>query len=225
MTRGGAWLLACLIVGSFAAWQSFRPMAPQVELPVLHTLGGDFTLDSTLGRPLSLSELQGALVLLNFGFTGCPDVCPTALARMRDTILAVDASPRQLQPLFVTLDPEADTVERMAPYVNFFHPDLVGLTGTEEAIAAAAAPFKVFYERAELDGSGGYTINHSSHIYLIDARGRVRATFGENVPVQNMTDAVLQLLAEAELAADQDAEGTAAMAAEPEADVLMREAA
>lgn len=196
MTRGVAWLLGTLIVLSFSVWQLFRPSSAIAELPVLYTLGGDFTLESTLGRPLSLSELHGQPVLLNFGYTGCPDVCPTALARMRDTLKEVGEEADKVQPVFVTLDHEADSLDRIEPYVQFFDPSFIGMTGTAEAIARATAPFKVYYEREPGTGEGSYTISHSSHIYLIDAVGQVRATFAEGVPIHAMASAVRQLLAE-----------------------------
>lgn len=196
MTRGTAWLLGTLIVLSVSVWQLLRPAAADMELPVLYTLGGDFTLDSTLDRPLSLSELQGRLVLLNFGYTGCPDVCPTALARIRDLLSEVDVSSAEIQPVFVTLDPEVDTVDRIRPYVRFFDPDFIGMTGSAEEIARAAEPFKVFYEREPGVVEGSYSISHSSHIYLIDSQGRVRATFAEGVTVPAMAMAVRHLLDE-----------------------------
>lgn len=202
MTRGIAWLLATLIILSVSLWQLFRPAPAAADLPVLHTLGGDFTLDSTSGPDLSLSDLQGRPLLLNFGYTGCPDVCPTALARMRDTLLEAGAGSADVQPVFVTLDPEVDTVDRIGPYVRFFDPGFIGMTGSPEAIAAAAEPFKVFYERTPSTSGDGYSISHSSHIYLIDRSGRVRATFGGGVPVPMMAAAVRQLLTEEEQATD-----------------------
>ena len=196
MTRGVAWLMGITLVFTAVVWQLVRHRPASEPLPVLYTLGGDFTLDSTLGRPLSLSELKGDLVLLNFGYTGCPDVCPAALARMRDALAMVDEARGGVVPVFVTLDPERDTVDRMAPYVRFFHPDLIGMTGSEAEIAAAAEPFKVFYRRESAGSGEDYAISHSSHIYLLDRAGRVRATFGESVPVPAIARAVTALQAE-----------------------------
>ena len=198
VSRGIAWLVGILVLAPFVAWQFVRGADAAVPLPVLYTLGGEFELDSTRGGRVALSDFRGSLVLLNFGYTGCPDVCPTALARMRDALKLAGTDDRPVVPLFVTLDPAADTAARLGPYVAYFHPDLIGLTGNDEEIAAAAAAFKVFYERAS-DGPGGaYQISHSSHLYLIDAAGRVRGTFGESVPVEEVATAIRRLRLETE---------------------------
>ena len=200
MSRGACWLVACLVLLPLAFLQAFRLHDP-VPLPVLHTLGGDFTLDSTLGKPLSLSDLRGDVILLNFGYTGCPDVCPTALARMRDSLALLAPARQRVRPVFVTLDPEFDTVDRIGPYVRFFDPRFIGLTGSETAVSAAASHYKVYFEREPSASETGYAISHSSHIYLLDTNGRVRATFGEGVPVENIATAVRRLLAEPRLLA------------------------
>ena len=194
MTRGGAWLSAAVIL-LCAAYIGFErtTSATREPLPVLYTLGGDFELDSTSGDRLALSDLAGSLILLNFGYTGCPDVCPTALARMREVLNLLGDSRSVVRPVFVTLDPEVDGLDRIGPYLNFFDPDFIGLTGSPEEVAEAAAAFKVFYERQPLESSAGYTISHSSHIYLIDTIGRVRATFGEGVPVGRIAETVHRL--------------------------------
>lgn len=195
MTRGLAWLLAVLVLTPVLWWQLDRAQE-RPALPVLYTLGGDFILDSTNGEPLALSDLRGTPVLLNFGYTGCPDVCPTALARIRDALQMLPDGRTQVQPVFVTLDPEVDTVDRIGPYVRFFDPSFIGLTGSATEIEDAARAYKVFYEKQVSDSSMGYSISHSSHIYLLDSAGQVRATFGEGVPVEKITAAVQQLLTE-----------------------------
>jgi cytochrome oxidase Cu insertion factor (SCO1/SenC/PrrC family) len=149
------------LVIAVLAWQLSQRRSPE-PLPVLYTLGGDFALDSTLGGTTRLSDFRGALVLLNFGYTGCPDVCPTALSRMGSVLerLPPGAAGRdRIRPLFVTLDPMVDTRE----------PDV---------------------------SQTGYAISHSAHIYLIDSTGRVRATFGQSVPVERMALTVSRLLGE-----------------------------
>jgi protein SCO1/2 len=200
VSRGLAWLVAIAVLAPFIVMQMDRARSSE-PLPVLYTLGGDFTLDSTLGRELSLSDFQGKLVLLNFGYTGCPDVCPTALSRMRDAMGMTSLEESRLQPLFVTLDPEVDSVDRIDPYVRFFDSRFIGLTGTAASVAAATEPFKVFYERVPSESGNGYSISHSSHIYLLDPAGRVRATFGEGVPVSDIASAIDSLARESELLA------------------------
>ncbi|MEQ8483678.1 MAG: SCO family protein [Pseudomonadales bacterium] len=156
-------------------------------LPVLDTLGGDFTLDSTLGRALSLGDLRGRLVLLNFGFTGCPDVCPTALARMRALVLDLAALGIDVQPLFVTIDPERDSIDVLSDYVAHFHPALVGLTGSAADVAEVTERYRVYVEREPAPSAeSDYGFAHSTHIYLIDGRGRLRAMFGASHTLERM---------------------------------------
>ncbi|MGE0621289.1 MAG: SCO family protein [Pseudomonadales bacterium] len=188
-----AWLVGTLVLASFVVWQLVRGADAAVPLPVLYTLGGEFVLDATRGGRVALSDFRGSLVLLNFGYTGCPDVCPTALSRMRDALNLADTPDQLVVPLFVTLDPAADTTARLKPYVAFFHRDLIGLTGSDDEIAAAAAAFKVFNERVSDGTAGAYQVSHSSHLYLIDSAGRVRGTFGEGVPVEEIATAIRRL--------------------------------
>jgi protein SCO1/2 len=196
VSRGAAWLIATLILLGSTLYAMQRSPIAAAPLPVLYTLGGEFQLDSTEGERLSLADLKGQVVLLNFGYTGCPDVCPTALARMRDVLDLLGEQRASVQPLFVTLDPEVDTVDRIGPYLDFFDPAFIGLTGSTLEVAQAAQGYKVYYERQPLASTAGYTISHSSHIYLIDAAGQVRATFGEGVPVSTMAETVYRLVTE-----------------------------
>jgi len=196
MTRGIAWLLAAGLLIGAATWQSIRLASAANELPVLYTLGGDFALDSTLGSVTRLSEFEGELVLLNSGYTSCPDVCPAALARVRDVMRALPEPATRIRPVFVTLDPQRDTLDRLDPYLEFFGSEFIGMTGSEEQIATARSAYKVFYQKDDIASELGYAISHSSHIYLLDTRGRVRATFGEGIPVPQIVDTVQRLLAE-----------------------------
>lgn len=162
-------------------------------MPVLDTLGGDFRLPSTLGHELDLRDLRGRPVLLNFGFTSCPDVCPTVLARLRAVMGDLEALEIDAQPLFVTVDPERDDLETLGSYVRYFHEDLIGLRGDSQALEAVADQYRVFVERQSADAEGRYTVAHNAHIYLIDAQGRVRATYGESTPVSVIVDGVRSL--------------------------------
>lgn len=183
-------LLALATARMAGLWLSPPP------LPVLDTLGGDFRLQSTRGDELSLESLRGRLVLLNFGYTACPDVCPTVLARLRALLLDLEALGIEPQPLFVTLDPERDDLDTLTRYVTHFHSELVGLRGTQSETAAAAGLYQVFYEREPGQTTADYQLSHSVHIYLIDTAGRVRATFGGDVPLPDMVAAVRRLARE-----------------------------
>jgi len=174
------------------AWQARQLVVANQPLPVLDELGGEFTLTSTLRDVTHLSDFRGRLVLLSFGYTGCPDVCPTTLARVRDVLrmLGEDAASR-VQPLFITLDPDRDRVDRLNPYLTFFDESFVGLTGTREQIAEVADLFKVHRQQA---ADESYGISHSNQIYLLDQEGRVRATFSSNVTVPSVVETVARLL-------------------------------
>jgi protein SCO1/2 len=191
MTRAAVLSVAVLLVCAALGWQRFESQT--APLPVLYTLGGDFTLPSTLNRTVTLAELRGHPVLLNFGYTSCPDVCPTVLARMRDVLQATP----DIQPVFVTLDPQRDTLERLAPYLAFFDARIIGLTGTDDQVAALAGRYHVYAERVALDSALDYAIAHSGQIYLLDGAGRVRATFGESVTVPAMVAVITRLREEA----------------------------
>lgn len=198
MSRAGAFLIAVVLLGiaMIGAGPLQTRLLPQRLLPVIETLGGDFTLPSTRGGELALASLRGHLVLLNFGFTSCPDVCPTVLARMRAALLALGPDAAGVQPLFVSIDPERDTLAVLTPYVAYFHPALIGLRGSVEETARVAALYKVYYERTPAAGAAGYGFLHSDQIYLLDRRGRVRATFGSSTRDAEMVATMRRLLDE-----------------------------
>ena len=134
--------------------------------------GGDFTLRSVEG-PVSLGDHRGKVVLLFFGYTSCPDVCPLSLLRIGDCLSSLEeAQAERVSALFVTLDPGRDTAERMRQYAGFFHPGILGLTGDAEAIDDVTARYGITWERRPAPGSAlGYSIAHPDTILLLDADG------------------------------------------------------
>jgi len=187
-------VLALAAAGLFAR-HVLPKLLPAPPLPVLDVLGGDFSLPSTLGRETRLADFRGRVVLLNFGFASCPDVCPTVLLRMRRALEGLGSDAAAVQPVFVTLDPERDTLETLQPYVAHFHPALIAMRGTLEATRDVADLFKVHFERVD-DPQIGYTIAHSDQIYLIDREGRVRATFANTATTADMVATIRRLLEE-----------------------------
>ncbi len=172
-------------------------LAQAEPLPINTRLGGDFTLLSTQGGTQSLSSFKGKLVLLNFGYTHCPDVCPTVLHRMSQVMRALDKDAVKAQALFVSFDPARDTVPHLKSYVTAFYPDMVGMTGTPEQIAAAAKQYGVIYfEEPGNASAAGKLFAHSDFIYLLDTQGRVRALFNNEQSISAMADTVKQLLRE-----------------------------
>jgi len=126
------------------------------------------------GRVRTLAEFQGKVVVVFFGFTQCPDVCPTTLAELAAARRELGADGARVQGIFVTVDPERDTPELLRAYVAAFDPSFVALRGSPEQTLAAAKSFKVFYNRVEGRTPGGYTIDHTAGSYVFDAKGRVR---------------------------------------------------
>lgn len=136
--------------------------------------GRGFTLVDHTGATRSLADWKGKVVVLFFGFTQCPDVCPTTLATMADAIKRLGADADRVQVLFVTVDPERDTRAVLAPYVTAFDPRFVGLYGDKEATSKAAREFKVFYQKVPGKMPETYGIDHTAASYVIDAQGRLR---------------------------------------------------
>ena len=199
MTLRGAGVLgavwACLAVTP--AHAQTAPMRSATELmDVLmwnrEPVGGPFRLIDHTGKTRSDADFHGKLVLLYFGFTYCPDVCPTDLASIGQLVDKLGKAGESLQPLFVTLDPERDTAERLASYVNFFHPRMIGLTGDEASIASAASAYKVYYAKVPTQHS--YTVDHSGYVYLLDRAGRYLGFFPPGTPIEQMADVIRPLV-------------------------------
>lgn len=135
--------------------------------------GREFALADHHGTPRTLADFRGKVVAMFFGFTQCPDVCPTALAELAAVLKDLGAQASEVQVLFVTLDPERDTPALLGQYVTAFHPAFVGLRGDADALARTAAEFKVFYQKQPGAG-GGYSLDHTAGTYLFDREGRLR---------------------------------------------------
>ena len=143
--------------------------------------GRDFALTDHDGRPRILADFRGKVVALFFGFTRCPDVCPTTLAELAAVMNQLGADAGGVQVLFVTLDPERDTPALLKQYVPAMHPAFLGLYGDAEAIARTAKEFKVYYQKQPASG-GGYSVDHTAGTYLFDRKGRLRvfAPYGQD---------------------------------------------
>lgn len=144
-------------------------------------------LVDTAGRPFSLAELRGRVVLVNFGYTHCPDVCPTTLALDREVLRA---RPETVAVVFVTVDPERDMTTSLANYLRFFDAPIVGVTGTRAAVAAAAKAWGVTVVLGERDAAGNYPVLHSAGTYVIDPQGRRRFLYPYGTPAEILVAAV-----------------------------------
>jgi len=148
------------------------------------------------GKPRSLAEFKGKVVLVFFGYAQCPDVCPTTLAELAEVKRALGADGDRVQGVFVTVDPERDTPEVLKPYVTAFHPSFVALRGTPEQTRAAAQEFKVFFAKAPGKTEGSYTVDHTAASFLFDAQGRVRVYSRYGSGPQALGEDLKALLAE-----------------------------
>ena len=162
-------------------------------------IGGPFSLIDHKGALRSDADFAGRPMLIFFGFTYCPDVCPTALDRVGAALdILKETAPGQyeaLQPLFISVDPARDTPEAMADYLAYFHPKITGLTGTVEQINAVKRAYKVYAARAqEPDANGNYLVDHSSFFFLMDEQNKYLAHFNHTLSVEAMVETMVEKL-------------------------------
>lgn len=165
------------------------------RLDVYDEIGGDFALTDQHGQPFQLADTHGQVRLLFFGFTMCPDVCPMTLSKVVQIRQLLGEDSNTLLPLFVSVDPERDTPEKLRAYLKFF--DLgktFALTGTPEEVQAVVDLFKASAVKEEADSSGNYSINHTSYLFLIDQKGKTRAFFGVSEKMGEIVAAIRELL-------------------------------
>jgi cytochrome oxidase Cu insertion factor (SCO1/SenC/PrrC family) len=160
-------------------------------------VGGPFVLTDQYGKPRSLRDFRGKLVLLYFGYAFCPDVCPTDLAAMAQAIRALGSQGDKVLPVFVTLDPERDTQDLLKSYVAAFHPRFIALRGPEGEVRRVATSYKVYFEKVTPPGSSAYLIDHMAFVFLLDRDGRYLAFFPPGTTAERMAVMVREVLREA----------------------------
>lgn len=144
----------------------------------------DFTLHTATG-PFRLSDFRGKVVLLYFGYTFCPDICPTSLAATARALNQLTpADLQRVKTVFISVDPARDTPAHLAEYAHFFHPSMLGATGSDEEVAAAARPYGVVYARHEVSGASGYVVDHSAFTYLVAPDGHLAARLPHAAPAR-----------------------------------------
>lgn len=156
---------------------------------------GRLSLPDVDGRPRSLADFKGQVVVVFFGYVHCPDVCPTTLAELAEIKRQLGADGARLQAVFVTLDPERDTAPMLKAYVQGFDPAFVALRGTPQQVADAAKSFKVFYQKVKGGTEEGYLVDHTAGSYVFDPQGRVRLFARYGMPVADLAADVRKLLA------------------------------
>src|SRR5690348_16232813 len=192
LARACALLVAASMMGVIAAADGQQPSAAQMmdDLMFGHgSVGGPFTLIDQNGKPRSDREFRGKLMVVYFGYTFCPDVCPTDLMAITQALDALGAEAAGIQPIFITIDPERDS-RVMAEYLRAFHPSFIGLTGAPDEIRKVANAYKAFYARVEDPRSGEYSIDHSGVIYLMGRDGQYLGF----MPPQTAPDRLIEIL-------------------------------
>jgi len=183
--------VTALLVGIFASVWLVPTKSPQPYPGV----GGDFTL-SAISGPVALSDFKGKAVLVFFGYTHCPDVCPTDLARIGQVLNALTpAESSRVRGLFISIDPERDTPQRIADYARFFHPSIIGLTGTPDDLHRVAKQYLVLYQKAEIgESQAGYLMDHSTKTYLVGRDGYLAKVLGHELEASQVLAAVRDVL-------------------------------
>lgn len=148
-----------------------------VQLPAGLALGGPFSLTDQSGKPVTERDYAGGWMLIYFGYSFCPDICPTELGTMAAALDQLGPAGAKVAPVFITVDPQRDTPAHLADYVSRFHPRMQGLTGTPEQVAEAARRFRVYYAKVQRPEMTDYLMDHSSFIYLVGPDAKVRTLF------------------------------------------------
>ena len=166
---------------------------PLIARPPLN-FGGDFTLTNQDGQPFRLADIRGKPVLLFFGYTSCPDMCPLTMSRITSARSLLGAEGESIVTLFVSVDPKRDTPAKLKQYVASFSVPIVALTGNEDEIKQVAAQYHAAYEYTNTE-SPSYLVNHTTAIFLIDRQGRLRQYVGYDVPPPRLADAIRAMTA------------------------------
>jgi protein SCO1/2 len=194
---GAAACALLLVLGGTAHAQASKRSAAELMDAVMwnrEPIGGPFQLTDQSGKLRSERDFRGQLMLVYFGFTTCPDICPTDLQAIALAMDQLGAGADAVQPLFITVDPERDTREHLADYVAMFHPRLLGLTGSAGAIESAADAYRVYYARVDFD-KGDYTVDHSAFIYLMDRDGTYLGFFPPGTAAEKIAEMIRPHLA------------------------------
>lgn len=180
-----------LLAGGIALWQlNTRQPSNLSEAPQ----GGDFTLESAQG-PFHLKDLRGKVVLLYFGYTNCPDICPTTLSGIAQAFKALTkADLAKVAGVFVGIDPERDTPKKLATYAKFFSPSIIGVTGTPGKLAQIAKQYGAVYRITKKTSGTGYLVSHSANTYVIAPDGSLNTILPEGTPPPKITKVIRGLL-------------------------------
>jgi protein SCO1 len=205
MKHQNLWIALTVVLATALVWLAFfwepaellpfGQQPPHSRLQLEKTpAGGDFRLQSPTG-PVSLSDYHGKVVLIYFGYTYCPDICPTSLSTLGQAFSALTSDEQEkVAGLFISVDPERDTMEILKAYAPFFHPNIVGISGTPDQVAQIARQYGAFYMKQKPDSNGLYSVDHSSFTYVVAPDGKLAASLPHGSPPRQIVDMIRTLL-------------------------------
>jgi len=180
--------------GLYAAVLWLRPHTFHGSLIQSPDLAHDFTLNAANGKTVSLSDYRGKLVLLYFGYTFCPDICPATLGNAAQALRLLGNEANEVQLIMISVDPERDTPEKLAGYVAHFHPSFIGVTGKPEDLMQIASLYGVFYEKQEGTEATSYLVDHTATLMVIDREGYLKLVMPFGVSAKEIADDIKYLL-------------------------------
>ena len=156
--------------------------------------GGDFSLTGPEGKTVSLEDFRNKVVLIYFGYTFCPDGCPITLSNLKLLMFDLGEKAGDVQVIFISIDPERDTFQKLKDYVPYFHPTFIGLTGSEAELASVAKKYQTFYLKQKVESEAGYLMAHSDVVILVDQNGRYRGRYKSKYDLDKLTTDIRWLL-------------------------------
>lgn len=177
-----------LAIGGVAGWVMFSQAPPTMTSTGKALIGGPFSLTDDAGKRVTDKDFAGRPMLVFFGFTSCPDVCPGGLQVIAGALDKLGSKADKLAPIFITLDAERDTPAKTGAYAKSFSPKLIGLSGTTDEVAAAAKAYRVYFKKVPGTDAANYNIDHTSIIYLMDDAGQYAAHFPYPITVDELAD-------------------------------------
>jgi protein SCO1/2 len=194
------WLIGglALILGLFVGWAIISligaPYTYHGTLIQSPEPDRNFTLTGSGGEAVSLHDFRGQAVLLYFGYTFCPDVCPATMVELARATELLDQDAQKTQVIMISVDPDRDTPEKLAEYVTYFDPSFIGVTGSEDEIAAVATQYGIFYEKHEGTVDSGYLIDHTASVVVVDPDGYLRLVYPFGTPAEDIAEDLSHLV-------------------------------
>ncbi len=194
-TGYAAFLALALFAAGFAGAYALLNAPETVQGEGTPLIGGPFSLVDTNGKPVTDRDFRGKLMLVFFGYTHCPDVCPTELQTMSTVLETLGPAADKVAPIFISVDAGRDTPQALANYMKNFDARITGLTGEQNEIASAAKAYRVYYRKAGDSANGDYTVDHSAFVYLMDGSGKYITHFTFNTAPESMVAVIKKKIA------------------------------